>query len=466
METDIIKKILNYRGKPKYNLVKSHPLDFEKVSEWLSTYSDPDIQKCAEYLIGNSIHISWKTFYDELISINKHIIQTFQEPFQILSSVNPKKSVAYFSTLVYHDLQLNKNKKCLGLDDTIISNNILYIDDMSFSGSQLEQALKFLIELQNENIFLNDTKNNSNDIPIFIQKYPLIIRDIFEEENTGYIFYIEHRSLAKYIQIFYHDNKNQFHSLDIYDFVSLKEIIIKNPYIKWLDTKLKRIEPYLRHPKINYLSRDNLISINPIQFYLGIPFMSKLAVRRFEEWNFKYKGVKVMNLENVTMFPNIYDLYTICPFKRDFEIFMYFHSAHLYPIEFLKDEFDTIQSFGGYKNLMSGQRGVFDICPVWFDHKLSSPVSTISIILGCGLSVPYNKSTNKIIGKVKILGNLLQNCNTATRDYQNIQSLVDKFYVQKGKKSKYEQCETTYDPDSDEGICIYCPLPFYKFFNA
>jgi hypothetical protein len=89
---------------------------------------------------------------------------------------------------------------------------------------------------------------------------------------------------------------------------------------------------------------------------------------------------------------------------------------------------------------------------IYFDHKLASPVSTVSVILGCGI-VPTDISKS---GEAETAGNLLNNCS---KQYI-INDEISQFKV------RLFQDMESYDPDTDESACIDCPKPVYKYDNC
>jgi hypothetical protein len=97
-----------------------------------------------------------------------------------------------------------------------------------------------------------------------------------------------------------------------------------------------------------------------------------------------------------------------------------------------------------------------NIVPIYFDHKLASPLSTISSVLGCGI-VPKTLSKEN---KISIIGNLLNNC----LDYKDLDSNLKKIVVN-FTGSLYIKNQK-YEPSSDEPACIYCPKPIYKYKDS
>jgi hypothetical protein len=86
----------------------------------------------------------------------------------------------------------------------------------------------------------------------------------------------------------------------------------------------------------------------------------------------------------------------------------------------------------------------FNMTSIYFDHKLASPVSTVSVILGCGI-VPQKLS---ISDKNESIGNLLNNCSKEYVINEEILRFKSKLY------KDYKDTEEEYDSAVDESSCL------------
>ena len=97
---------------------------------------------------------------------------------------------------------------------------------------------------------------------------------------------------------------------------------------------------------------------------------------------------------------------------------------------------------------------------IYFDHKLASPLSTISILLGCGI---YEEEL--FGGNIKVNGNILKNCKNSVLKCKDMEQMVEDLF--KNRKTKYGEVEylSIYKPEIHESQCTFCPKPVYKLSN-
>jgi len=432
--------------------VKDHRLDHHRVYSWLSSFDDPEVRKCASYIIGNAVHISWCAFQNELMGMNRRVIDGIRGEFHLYRSPARKSSITFFSSYVYDNMGLINNEKCKGVTtDLFLTNHIVYVDDMSFSGSQITQVLRTILRKQIESV-VRDERSSTPVFKIRIALHADIYRrHKLKKPNTGIIFLSYFRQDVRDIYVFECDENGKTNFHHYHEILSLIRFLNRNKHLRILDSLPMEFFKMIPNSERKFL--DGVEKIHRMHFHVGIPFMSAGAIKLLREWNQKYGlSVRVKDVEYCTVFPTLLDIYKICTFKKELEVFLYFHFGYLISVTSVQQK--TYESLQKMEKLHPNQQAIFGICPVWFDHKLSSPVSTISVILGCGLSVSYNHQTNKMIRPVKMMGSLLRNC--PIRITEEMRSFMNRFYGEKKEE------DNEYDPEMDEKVCTGCPIPFYK----
>ena len=119
-----------------------------------------------------------------------------------------------------------------------------------------------------------------------------------------------------------------------------------------------------------------------------------------------------------------------------------------------------------------------NLIPYYFDHKLASPVSAPSLILGCGIVISpselfpgffdYEEDeilfTSDVVNKIKIRGSLLNNCSglNESRIKQIKQLIIDLYQDHSDNEDSFQIGGNKYDSDKHENICVMCPKPVYK----
>ena len=142
------------------------------MKRWLDSY-EPQERKFANYLIKNARHISWTEFRHHLLKVNTDLIKKIKKPFYLFTPTNTKNSVFYFAALVYENVIFPNSKvrsQCITANDSSLSKiisgsttetNILYCDDMSYSGSQLSQYIVQISEFHSPTFFFISSTTSS-----------------------------------------------------------------------------------------------------------------------------------------------------------------------------------------------------------------------------------------------------------------------------------------------------------------
>ena len=92
------------------------------------------------------------------------------------------------------------------------------------------------------------------------------------------------------------------------------------------------------------------------------------------------------------------------------------------------------------------------ILPIYFDHKIASIVSTLAVILGCGISISSQKLLTNPNAAPTYTGPIIKNCTINKKEVENIFSFLVNIYL---KKEKYS---TKYNE-----VCSFCPKPIYTY---
>ena len=92
------------------------------------------------------------------------------------------------------------------------------------------------------------------------------------------------------------------------------------------------------------------------------------------------------------------------------------------------------------------------ILPIYFDHKIASVVSTLAVILGCGISISTQKLLTNPNAAPKYGGPIIKNCTINKKEIDDIFSFLVNIYL---KRSPYS---TKYNE-----VCSFCPKPIYTY---
>ena len=94
------------------------------------------------------------------------------------------------------------------------------------------------------------------------------------------------------------------------------------------------------------------------------------------------------------------------------------------------------------------------VFPIYFDHKMASTVSTLAVILGCGIAISSKKLLTDPNASPTYKGPIIKNCTINKEEIDNIFSFLVDMYL---KREKYN---TKYN-----NVCSFCPKPIYTFTN-
>lgn len=389
------------------NYIKDHSLDPIKVDNFLEKFDIND-RKAMNYILNNIKHISWKEFKTKLLSLAGMIRDKIKDENYgfIIGEGTQEHSESYFTSMVYENIFKGKNEPVFcGLDNT--STNLIYVDDCTYSGGQLSRFIKNVVN--NINYVFSDTNKT---FPILLEQD--IKKDIIFN-NSNYII-----TLTKNKFIFYSkDVRKEFKKENINNLlIYLAEYKKKYPesiFITSFDNPIRIF--YLDINKVLY-------SLKKINIYLCVPYMSLNGLLRIEKEINQYTNI---NLE-----------YLIEPFTYNIEAMI-----NVAPID-IKNKVKNI--FYIYYNRIKDKIQL--IFPFYFDHKLASILSTLSIILGCGWVISTNLDKIKRM-PITYVGPIIKNCNSLSEKTKiNIEKFIYNIAINPAIV--------------DINACSFCPKPVYS----
>jgi len=411
-----VNKILYPNNIDLESLILDHSLDYKKINNWISLFNKKN-RSYAKEIIDGITHISWLEFKTRLFTLAIYMTHMIKGQYGFVSTKKGYKSNSFFTSIVYNEI-LSKWRQPYFSDDNLENfnyDNIVIIDDASYSGSQLLDTLaqfyKMLIEMKftyNNKISISIVEGNRNFINKYIGRYSLLKNNeyiLIYSKRGNYISYELIKKINSKIDVITYEMNDTKTSPKL--FLDIMKIIKSNTL-----TNVADISPLTSKEKLKILTIPDLHTLKrSFNVYLCIPYISK------QSYN------KLLNFEYII--PNIklhYPEYTDYSFKK--------------PNELLENY------------LLYGGIGLStnDIYPIYFDHKLASPVSTLSVILGCGFVVDIDD--DGYVESVKIAGSLLKNCPIGN-------------LTEMKKFSKLYKLQN-YDPNLHEDICIECPKTIYK----
>lgn len=405
-----VKDTLYPDGIDLVSLIKDHSVDEEKLNKYIQDFDNED-RKAIRYIVESIKHISWKEFNDNLFNIANRIkTQIGRNTYGFLLPDGSQYHSEYFFTCyVYEHIFKGKNEPVFcGFEKN--THNIVYVDDGSYTGSQLVSYLKGVFK-----DIINPFTNNVNDLPIYVTKeevdLPLTDTDYFItiEPNGNRIKLYTKKRTYYYTRITF---------LNLFD--DVLRIQTENPDIKRI--KIPEL-------KILYLNKKLLrYSLSEIKLYLCIPYMSKIAKEALTGLEIKFPTIKVI-------YPDI----------TDYRIYNIIEKSP----EGIKERVKHL--FKLYSRLLPSLDYVF---PIYFDHKMASTTSTLSVILGCGIAISSKKLLTDPNAAPTYRGPIIKNCTIDKKEIDNIFSFLVDMYLKREKyNKKYNE------------VCSFCPKPIYTFTN-
>ena len=168
------------------SLIKDSSLDPEKIKVYLSKFTLED-RYAMNYIISKIKHISWIEFKANFIELATDIKNEIKGDYGfLLTSETQYHSESFFTALAYKEVFSKwKDPIFCGFNNNI-TNNIIYTDDGSYSGTQLIDTLIDFINVQ-KNIYSNKPTefqviflNRNVDLPTLVNN-----SDYFISINTS-----------------------------------------------------------------------------------------------------------------------------------------------------------------------------------------------------------------------------------------------------------------------------------------
>lgn len=319
LDASLLQRILYYNNKPKHTYVRDHSIDETKKEQFLQQYTNLKVREMADYLLKRSIHIPWKLFHKRLIKICKEVIYRQKTDYYIyippLNSLS--HSMTYFGVYIAQILELAKRPYFKGFmineEDLNLNYDLLYIDDLSYSGSQLIQSLNvFFNSHLKKNIQKRNEQTDEYNIPIcssqniqFISKHydklkgnevkTAVSLKLYNSENEnllkclqehqGFICHYTYRLNPNPCDILiFHRENNQIVFSEIKDYLELCSYLDKYPYIIWLHTlDLFRVPQHTY--SCYYVSKEQMKKCPIKHIHLAIPYLAHEAFLKIKEYS-------------------------------------------------------------------------------------------------------------------------------------------------------------------------------------
>ena len=402
------------------SLIIDHSIDKDKASNWISKFENKDASK---QLLNSIKHISWKEFKYELIHLAVSMTKLIKGDYGFPSTKKGYKSNSFFTSIVYKEVF--SSWRSPSYSDSFDNpgydyNNIVIVDDATYSGSQLMNSIESIYQIlitdkltykNNEKLFYLTTKS--------LQDINMLSNNRFSplKNNEYTIVYLALKSIKVFYLFKKQNDKIEKLEYKVTDFedMPLKLIYdisdIKDTYTFVTPEKFNK---NIVETKIPDNTREKIINV-----FICIPYISKISYNKLVNFKQSYPNFNLVfnNYCNVT-FDNL--------------------------------NTDAFGLLGEYTTYGGQNFSYKDLFPIYFDHKLASPISTLSVIIGCGIVLEKNVVKD-------VVGTLLKNCNNADEYLEDISKFTKLYDIDEEGENKM-----IYDPEIHEHICIGCPIAVYK----
>ena len=404
-------------------LIKDHSLDSIKVNTYISKFN-PNDREAIEYIISNIKHISWKEFKKNFIELAKDIKKSIKGDYGFfLPHETQYHSESFFTALVYKEVFSKwKDPVFCGYNNSI-TNNIIYVDDGSYSGTQLTDTLSDFIEKQKD-IY----SNSPTDFSVIILNRNVDL-PVLKNDNEYFISI----NIPKNLYGLYTKSGNKKYTSDnktgVLDF-NLVLTLLKDLEIFREIHKEKGIVYIKENHRLTYINIHKLqLLMNKINIWICIPYISEEAFTKL--YNLDKNNNKYFKIHFTDPFNHrLYNIIQEAPTDLKPKV-----------IELLKR---YLKYYSKYLSQTEIELKDIPILPIYFDHKISSIVSTLSVIIGCGV-VLFKDDTDPIF-----VGPLVKNCQKLTdKEERKIEILIHNLY----------KSYTIHKDDTQ--TCSICPKPIY-----
>ena len=419
-----VNDILYPYDKDIQSLIKDHSLDPLKVEKFINQF-DVEYREAIMYILSKIRHISWVEFKDNLFELANDIKKRIKGNYGFLLTYNTQyNSEAFFTSLVYKELFSKwKEPVMCGFNDSI-AQDVIYVDDGSYSGIQLISLLSDFIDNQ-KNIY----SNTQTDFPVILLTKSNIDLPSLKNDNEYYISININKNLYGFYSKVGNKKYLSTNAIGILDFKLLIQLMRDLNDFKKLHENIVYIKD--TH-SVKYLDIDKIkLLYNKINIWICIPYISEETTKKLdllEKKNSKYFKITYAKTTKYRLYNIIEDAPTQLQDKviELFRCYLRYYSNYLKQTEIeLKD---------------------IPIFPIYFDHKIASIISTLSVIIGCGVVVTPKDC------KAKFVGPLIKNCELLDKnDKENIEKLIENLYM------------SYIATKADNNICSICPKPIYKY---
>jgi len=281
-------------------LKNSYPLNIKNINKWLNKlkkFKDEELNTFG-YCISKTIrHISFVEFYNNLCKlgfklnefINNNLIENIIFYFYI---PHLHKSNLWVLLLIWKYINTLPNIKIIGnlyyiySNKTITNYKIIYVDDCSYTSTQIIENLKEVLNNKNVNIFIPYISNkaldklNSYNINVFyIEKFYNFTKLLTESEFDSYQNVLEVYDIYLNSEDLYNENIcNIYFDHKLADFVSVFQSLYAYgllPNNKFSGSFITGCEKFYETNIINKNVidlQDELSEICPVAFYKNINY--------------------------------------------------------------------------------------------------------------------------------------------------------------------------------------------------
>lgn len=432
------------------------------IDKFINEFPDEEKDNIREIFTSVN-YISWEKFQNALLfSFNKFLNYIGNRNYyQFIPSFETKSSLLFMVSIAYYEnkksIETYGNELIEYYENNDISD-ICYIDDCVYSGSQINDFLKYIL-LNIDNYRKSDIRIDISDIEFYIDRninsknINLILRKInpetFEIEikqpklNSDVIC-VTGKDESIFYLVSIDDSYLKFNNIDDlkkeivnYNLVDLTFFNSKTPFIMKLNEK-RYIRSNLERKELN--------------LHLVVPYIYRQGYNKIDKFINENKRYQIFLYHNLIIEPvklknntlNIYKLYCIIPtLSLDDNMIT----------EYI-DDGNIIDYFNSYSYEKKNDDKL--ISSIIFEHKLASPASTIfSSILGAGLILSPFLLNNRI---VKFVGPLIN----VTGDINKLDYFIEDIKMYCFPNEEYGEYNANVNSQKSNEIANKMMIPVYK----
>ena len=406
------------------NLIKDHSLDPAKVEKFITEF-DVEYKDAIKYILTKIRHISWSEFKDNLFELANDIKKRIKGDYGFLLTYNTQyNSEAFFTSLVYQEVFSSWKEPVMCGFINQQAQNVIYVDDGSYSGIQLLSLLSDFIVNQ-KNIY----SNKPTDFQVILLTKSNVDLPSLRNENDYFISININKNLYGFYSKVENKKYLSTNPIGVLDFKLLLQLMKDLNDFKKLHADIVYIKD---SHDVKYLDVNKIkLLYNKINIWICIPYISEETTKKLDSLEKKNSKYFKIHYAKTTKY-RLYNIIEDAPTQMQDKVIQLFRCYLRYYSNYLK------QTEMNLKDI--------PIFPIYFDHKIASIISTLSVIIGCGVIVTPKDC------KAKFVGPLIKNCELKDKnDIENVEKLIENLY-------------TSYiATKSDNNICSICPKPIYKY---